>query len=214
MVDGAEKHGSSKTVHELVVQSNALRKEAKAKKRRLQDIPRQAQSNLEQAPQDIINVEQNSSVHSDVEQLDNVDDDTQSTATILPRSSPQEPRREAKKTNNKRQTPDNDILTLACKTLQSANAEDGHDIFGQNVANKLRQMTNEQQIFAEKIISDVLFEGRLGNLCWLSKLDTGGQPLRFQQAGPTNYYPHDSAVSYVHPGSSNMTETYRTYDYE
>ncbi|KAK3794427.1 hypothetical protein RRG08_047058 [Elysia crispata] len=127
---------------------------------KMQDIPRQAQSNLKQAPQDIINVE-NSSVHSDVEQLDNVDDDTQSTATILPRSSPQEPRREAKETNNKRQAPDNDILTLACKTLQSANAEDGHDIFGQNVANKLRQMTNEQQIFAEKIISDVLFEGRL-----------------------------------------------------
>ena len=38
MVDDAEKHGSSATAHELVVQSNALRKEAKAKKSGLQEL--------------------------------------------------------------------------------------------------------------------------------------------------------------------------------
>ena len=38
MVDDAEEHGSSETAHELVVQSNALQKEAKGKKSGVQEL--------------------------------------------------------------------------------------------------------------------------------------------------------------------------------
>ncbi|XP_050706444.1 uncharacterized protein LOC126991925 [Eriocheir sinensis] len=48
--------------------------------------------------------------------------------------------------------------------------EDKHDVFGKNVAHKLRGLDNLQRIMAEKIINDALFEAEMGNLTHHHKL--------------------------------------------
>jgi hypothetical protein len=44
------------------------------------------------------------------------------------------------------------------------------EITGKNVAPKLRILTNEQRIIAEKLINDVLYEAQLGSLTRNSRL--------------------------------------------
>ncbi|XP_038107343.1 uncharacterized protein LOC6032163 isoform X1 [Culex quinquefasciatus] len=51
-------------------------------------------------------------------------------------------------------------------------AEDRFDVYGRNVAMKLRQLPNDQRMLAEKAINDVLFEAEMGTL---------------QRAGPAHY---------------------------
>lgn len=67
---------------------------------------------------------------------------------------------------------------------------DNHDIFGQNVAHKLRNMTNEQRIYTEKLINDAIFEGELGTLnrnCYIFKPPTTNIPS--QVSGMYNTIP-------------------------
>ena len=45
-----------------------------------------------------------------------------------------------------------------------ATAMDGCEIFGQYVASKLRKMDNSMQLLSEKLISEVLFWGQIGEL--------------------------------------------------
>ncbi|XP_021701701.1 uncharacterized protein LOC5576860 isoform X2 [Aedes aegypti] len=44
------------------------------------------------------------------------------------------------------------------------NGEDRHDAFGRSIAFKLRALSDEQRIYAEKLIIDALHEAELGNL--------------------------------------------------
>ncbi|GBP85986.1 hypothetical protein EVAR_57462_1 [Eumeta japonica] len=46
-------------------------------------------------------------------------------------------------------------------TQRLSQQKDDFDIFGRNVASKLRTMTIEQKIFAEKLINDVIFNGQM-----------------------------------------------------
>ena len=124
-----------------------------------------------------------------------------------------------KKAAKKRKGQDEDILAMACQTLKSSKDQDRHDTFGKNVANRLRQMTTEQQIFAEKIISDVLFEGRLGNLNRMTRFDLGNQyaPAQPLPTSSTSYSMHhqimpQNSAYYPQPGSSSSMESYRSYD--
>lgn len=48
--------------------------------------------------------------------------------------------------------------------------EDGCDVFGKMVAIKLRDLPREQRLFAEKIITDTLFEAQFSNLTISHKL--------------------------------------------
>ena len=50
---------------------------------------------------------------------------------------------------------------------------DKHDIFGQHIANNLREMSKEQQIRCTKLVSDTLFEGLMGNLSGESYIHVG-----------------------------------------
>lgn len=50
------------------------------------------------------------------------------------------------------------------KALSSSNDNDGNSDFGNVVANDLRQMSNENKIYAQKLINDILFRGKLGKL--------------------------------------------------
>ncbi|XP_014090331.1 uncharacterized protein [Bactrocera oleae] len=52
------------------------------------------------------------------------------------------------------------ILSLACKSHNS-NIDDHFSNFGKVIAHKLRTMDNSQAIYAEKIITDVLFHGQM-----------------------------------------------------
>lgn len=54
--------------------------------------------------------------------------------------------------------------TAASTPLSNQRTEDEYDAIGVNVACKLRVMTTHQRIIAEKLISDVLFNGQLDNL--------------------------------------------------
>ncbi|XP_012938663.1 uncharacterized protein LOC101861586 [Aplysia californica] len=72
----------------------------------------------------------------------------------------------------KRKTNDDELIKAACLRLLNPANDDEHDNFGKNVAHKLRRLTTEQQIYAEKLISDVLFEAQLGSLTRSSSVVT------------------------------------------
>jgi len=74
-----------------------------------------------------------------------------------------------KLTRNKRKAVGNDdgtteVLQVIGKKLESLQADDAFQVFGKHVANKLRDVPNSQNIIAQKLISDVLFEAELGTL--------------------------------------------------
>ncbi|KAI8126950.1 uncharacterized protein LOC111678056 [Lucilia cuprina] len=52
------------------------------------------------------------------------------------------------------------LLSLACKNFQK-NTSDHYTSFGEIVAHKLRTMDAKQAIYAEKIISDILYQGQM-----------------------------------------------------
>ncbi|XP_065369690.1 uncharacterized protein LOC135961961 [Calliphora vicina] len=52
------------------------------------------------------------------------------------------------------------LLSLACKNFQK-NTSDHYTSFGEIVAHKLRTMEAKQAIYAEKIISDILYQGQM-----------------------------------------------------
>lgn len=49
-------------------------------------------------------------------------------------------------------------------TQRLSQKEDEFDVFGKNVAIKLRTMTKEQKILAEKLINDIIFYGQMEQL--------------------------------------------------
>jgi len=61
-------------------------------------------------------------------------------------------------------------LSLVNDRLQDLGKEDMFEITGKNVASKLRILTEEQRIIAEKLINDVLYEAQLGSLTRNSRL--------------------------------------------
>jgi hypothetical protein len=56
------------------------------------------------------------------------------------------------------------VLSLVNDGLQDLGKEDMIEITGKNVASKLRILTMEQRIIAEKLINYVLYEAQLGGL--------------------------------------------------
>jgi len=62
------------------------------------------------------------------------------------------------------------VLSLVNDRLQDLGKENMFEITGKNVASKLRILTKEQRIIAEKLLSDVLYEAQLGSLTRNSRL--------------------------------------------
>lgn len=58
---------------------------------------------------------------------------------------------------------DNVIASIGQRLCKAKN-KDQHDVFGQIVAHKLRNLPNDQRIYLEKLINDAIFEAELGNL--------------------------------------------------
>ncbi|GFS18660.1 hypothetical protein ElyMa_006853600 [Elysia marginata] len=66
--------------------------------------------------------------------------------------------------NNKRKAPDDEILQLARGTLKNISQMDKFDSFGQFVTQSLREMSREQYVHVQKLISDVIYEGNMATL--------------------------------------------------
>jgi len=67
-------------------------------------------------------------------------------------------------------SPSYTVLSLVTDRLQDLGKEDLFEITGKNVASKLRILTKQQRIIAEKLINDVLYEAQLGSLTRNSRL--------------------------------------------
>lgn len=54
--------------------------------------------------------------------------------------------------------------------INSIDYDDLYDTIGKNVARKLRDMTDDQRIHAERLINEVMYHGQMENLTPTSKL--------------------------------------------
>ncbi|KAK7025488.1 hypothetical protein SK128_017607 [Halocaridina rubra] len=83
----------------------------------------------------------------------------------FPRTSTQEAMAEPNKKMEKRKFDETDnLMALVGERLRASRPEDQFDTTGTYFANKLRALSTDQCIFAEKIINDVLYEASLRNL--------------------------------------------------
>lgn len=57
--------------------------------------------------------------------------------------------------------PTTEVLRLAGEKLKSIHPDDEFDAYGKYIAHKLRDLRGNQQIFARKLINDVIFEAEL-----------------------------------------------------
>lgn len=107
-----------------------------------------------------------------------VEDDGQDTSQTAPScslpapgsvdTSPIPPRKRGRATPSTSKV--DEVLSLIGQRLTSTKQEDEHDLFGRTVAYKIRSMTEEQRNIAEKLINDVLFDGRIGYLNYNSRI--------------------------------------------
>jgi len=97
------------------------------------------------------------------------------------------------------------LLSVKDHFKQPQIKDDRFDVFGKNVAMKLRDLSNSQRVLAEKLINDILFEAEMNNLTISHKLVQQNQ----QNYGP---YSYDSAS----PSTSHSTgsdKSCKVYNY-
>ncbi|GFO42858.1 protein stand still [Plakobranchus ocellatus] len=114
----------------------------------------------------------------------------------------------APRRSSKRKSEQDDLLAIARERLlnpQPTPKEDAFDYFGKTMAHKLRDLPREQQIFAEKLCSDVMFEAALGRLSINSTIST------------RHVHEPEVARPFIVPGYSqsqrNDFDSYQSYDY-
>lgn len=56
------------------------------------------------------------------------------------------------------------LVTVIGERIQNTPLEDQYDHFGKSLAAKMRNITNTQRIYAEKLVNDVMFAAELGHL--------------------------------------------------
>lgn len=75
------------------------------------------------------------------------------------------------------------------KVSKKLDSEDKFDVTGKNIANKLRDLSGETALMAEKFISDILFEAALGRISRNTKMtlsDNNNQQPSAQQINSNN----------------------------
>lgn len=78
------------------------------------------------------------------------------------------------------------VMSLVEEKLQSLKPDDSFDVFGKHVANKLRSVSKQQNMIAQKLINDVLFEADMESLTRTFKvLDVGQSQSSFR---PSNVF--------------------------
>ncbi|XP_076034493.1 uncharacterized protein LOC143021096 isoform X2 [Oratosquilla oratoria] len=121
----------------------------------------------EQLPKTSINGSHESTSHPDLV-LPSTDDEMggfpQSPVSDIPPEQHHPPRRmKAPRQTGPNPNPDT-ILSLIEKRLRTSRQEDEFDIYGKIVATKLRKLPGNMQIYAEKLINDILFQAQIGTL--------------------------------------------------
>ena len=81
-------------------------------------------------------------------------------------------------------SPAENVLKLIGERIISSRPEDEFDIVGKNVATKLRKMTADMQLLAEKLINDVLYQGLSGKLTTNTELKDSSTPYPFTYVSP------------------------------
>lgn len=107
----------------------------------------------------------------------------------------------------------NHMFSLISQRLSQK--DDEFDIFGKNVAIKLRTMTKEQKILSEKLINDVIFYGQMQRLSVNSEVNVGHGNVNYLTATAPVLTPTDDqlllrAPASVNTSSSNFTSTIST----
>lgn len=122
--------------------------------------------------QPISNVKEEAASPSDVNsEADNLFiDDHDDPVVGPPLSTYQPPVKPVVVGKKRRQDSCDNILSVIGERLQSSRVEDEFDIVVMNLGNKLRRLSREQQLFAERLMIEVLCEGELGNLNRHSKI--------------------------------------------
>lgn len=79
---------------------------------------------------------------------------------------------------------DEDLYDLQMERNESLNGtdisndfDDLYDTIGKNVARKLRDMTDDQRIHAEKLINEIMYHGQMENLTSSTKLVIHGTEI-------------------------------------
>lgn len=90
----------------------------------------------------------------------------------------------------KNQSPTKEVLMLAGEKLKAIHSDDEFEVFGKYIAHKLRVLKGNQQIFARKLINDVIYEGELESLTKDFKVMNCGNSasLDNQFARPQNFH--------------------------
>ncbi|XP_076034492.1 uncharacterized protein LOC143021096 isoform X1 [Oratosquilla oratoria] len=115
----------------------------------------------------VFDINEESTSHPDLV-LPSTDDEMggfpQSPVSDIPPEQHHPPRRmKAPRQTGPNPNPDT-ILSLIEKRLRTSRQEDEFDIYGKIVATKLRKLPGNMQIYAEKLINDILFQAQIGTL--------------------------------------------------
>ncbi|KAL1490302.1 hypothetical protein ABEB36_013018 [Hypothenemus hampei] len=92
-----------------------------------------------------------------------------------------------------------ELMAVVGKKLNDIdiNKKDLFDIFGQHVANKLRTLCKEQNIFAQKLINDVLFEAEMESLTRNCRVLREPQNFTGGHGRQQNSWPQTTHFQYV-----------------
>lgn len=77
-----------------------------------------------------------------------------------------------------------EIMNLVEEKLKTYQSEDPFCVYGKHVANKLRCLDNEQRIYAEKLINDVIFVAELEELSNDSRIVNCEDQTKSSISGP------------------------------
>lgn len=70
-------------------------------------------------------------------------------------------------------SPADQVLLTVGQRLAEARKEDNCDVFAKNVGAKLRSLSKDQRLYAERVINETVFEAELGNLSRYARVNTG-----------------------------------------
>lgn len=105
--------------------------------------------------------------------------------------------------HKKKMRPDYDktdeVMALVGKKLESCKEDDCYDTFAKHVANKLRALTGQQNMFAQKMINDVLFEAEMESLSRYSRVVDMGQVQNNFGSGQNEWHPPQPAHQQIIP---------------
>ncbi|XP_071056913.1 uncharacterized protein [Onthophagus taurus] len=102
-----------------------------------------------------------------------------------------------------------DLLAIVSNKLQNNKEDDQFDCIGKTVAVKLRMLPNDQRIFAEKLINDVLFEAELSALNRTTKV-VANNNIQENVGYPSNNQNHTNGNWGEHQNYNNTLVGYIT----